>query len=76
MHVNKLYNRVCGHYQGVHHHADGTTELFNKVSNGAFSGYNTGNSIMPFGDSAVLAVGVYKCSDGTCARSDTMLNTD
>mmetsp|Transcript_1485 Transcript_1485/g.2667 ORF Transcript_1485/g.2667 Transcript_1485/m.2667 type:complete len:103 (+) Transcript_1485:1106-1414(+) len=47
-------------------------ELFNKVSNG---GSNTGNSIMPKGDSTVLAVKEYKCSEGTCATSWVMLYT-
>ena len=50
-------------------------ELFNTVSNYAGSGYNTGNSIMANGDTAVLAVGSYKCSQGTCSTSSTMLYT-
>jgi hypothetical protein len=50
--------------------------LFNTVSNAAFSGYNTGNSIMANGDTAVIAVGSYKGSEGTCADSDNMLITE
>lgn len=49
------------------------TELFNKVSNRVQSGINTGNSIIPFGDSAVLSVKEYKCSEGTCTSSYSML---
>jgi hypothetical protein len=50
--------------------------LFNTVSNGVWSGYNTGNSIMANGDAAILAIGPYKCSEGTCADSANMLSTD
>jgi hypothetical protein len=50
--------------------------LFNTVSNYAGSGVNTGNSIMANGDSAILAAGSYKGSEGTYAYSDTMLWTD
>jgi predicted outer membrane repeat protein len=44
--------------------------LFNTVSN-ADNEYttNTGNSIMSNGDTAVIAAGSYKCSEGTCAHS-------
>jgi hypothetical protein len=49
--------------------------LFNTVSNHVGSGINTGNSIMANGDTTTLAVGPYKCSEGTCARSSTMLYT-
>jgi hypothetical protein len=49
--------------------------LFNTVSNLAGSSYNTGNSIMANGDSTILAVGSYKCSQGTCADSARMLYT-
>jgi predicted outer membrane repeat protein len=52
--------------------------LFNTVSNGvtdSANADNTGNSIMANGDTTILAVGSYKCSDGTCARSDIMLYT-
>ena len=45
--------------------------LFNTVSNG----YPAGNSIMANGDTTILAAGPYKCSEGTCAGSDTMLFT-
>ena len=48
---------------------DNMSGLFNTVN------YN-GNSIMPNGDTAVLAVGVYKCSGETCATSNSMLFTD
>ena len=51
---------------------DNMNGLFNTLSNG---GSNTGNSIMPNGDTAVLAVGVYKCSDGPCSDSTDMLST-
>jgi predicted outer membrane repeat protein len=47
--------------------------LFNTVSNG---GSNTGNSLMANGDTAILADGPYKCSEGTCAASDNMLYTE
>jgi hypothetical protein len=51
--------------------------LFNTVSNHP-DGTNTGNSIMANGDTAILAVGSYKCSEGTCAHSTEygMLWTD
>jgi predicted outer membrane repeat protein len=46
--------------------------LFNTVSN-----YNSaGNSIMANGDSAILVVGSYKCSEGTCEGSYSMLWTE
>ena len=47
--------------------------LFNTVSN-YFATY-TGNSIMANGDTTILAAGPYKCSDGTCAHSSSMLWT-
>jgi hypothetical protein len=50
--------------------------LFNTVSNYVGSGYNTGNSIMANGDTAILAAGSYKGSEGTCADSESMLSTD
>jgi hypothetical protein len=49
--------------------------LFNTVSNKVWTDYNTGNSIMANGDTAVLAVGSYKGSEGTCASSSSMLYT-
>jgi hypothetical protein len=49
--------------------------LFNTVSNREGSSYTTGDSLMANGDTVVLAVGSYKCSDGTCAKSSTMLGT-
>ena len=48
--------------------------LFNTVSNSPY-GINTGNSTMANGDTAILAVGSYKGSEGTCATSYTMLYT-
>ena len=54
--------------------------LFNAVSNYVVSGINTGNSIMANGDTTILIVGPYKCSEGTCADgnpySPNMLHTD
>ena len=52
--------------------------LFNTVSNYASSSVNTGNSIMANGDTTILAVRPYKCSEGTwiCAGSSRMLYTD
>ncbi|GMI47132.1 hypothetical protein TrCOL_g5308 [Triparma columacea] len=50
--------------------------LSNTVSNRVQSGVNTGNSIMANGDTAVLADGSYKCSEGTCADSEIMLYTE
>jgi predicted outer membrane repeat protein len=50
--------------------------LFNTVSNFAATDYNTGNSIMANGDTTLLAIGPYKCSDGTCSTSTNMLGTD
>ena len=53
-------------------------ELFNTISNydsDTSTGSNTGNSIMANGDTAILAVGSYKCSEGTCATSSNMLYT-
>jgi predicted outer membrane repeat protein len=52
----------------------GMNGLFNTVSNSANA--NTGNSIMANGDTAILADGSYKCSQGTCAGSDDMLWTE
>jgi predicted outer membrane repeat protein len=49
--------------------------LFNTLSNKQYAD-NTGNSIMANGDTVILADGSYKCSQGTCARFDTMLYTD
>jgi predicted outer membrane repeat protein len=53
--------------------------LFNTVSNNAGSSFypvdNTGNSIMVNGDTVILAVRLYKCSEGTCAASSIMLYT-
>jgi predicted outer membrane repeat protein len=50
--------------------------LFNTVSNYVDSGYaNTGNSIMGNGDTVFLAVGPYKCSEGTCVHDYIMLYT-
>lgn len=51
-------------------------ELFSKISNEEQYVDNTGNSIIAFGDSVILAVGVYKCTQGTCASSNSMLYTD
>jgi hypothetical protein len=52
------------------------TGLFNKVSNGVCTGCNTGTSIMANGGTTILAVKTYKCPDGTCATSGTMLITN
>ena len=51
--------------------------LFNTVSNYANMDDvdNTGNSIMANGDTAILAIGSYKCPEGTCADSNNMLYT-
>ena len=56
------------------HHVSDMNVLFHTVSN-ADNEYtsNTGNSIMLNGDTAILAVGSYKCSEGTCADSSVML---
>jgi hypothetical protein len=57
---------------------DNMNGLFNTISNfddSTFTG-NTGNSIMGNGDTAILAVGPYKCSEGTCTDSYSMLRTD
>jgi hypothetical protein len=48
--------------------------FFNTVSNGPY-GDNTVNSIMANGDTVVLAIGSYKCSEGSCADSPSMLYT-
>ena len=60
------------------HHVTNMGELFNTVSNDATDAANTGNSIMPFGDTTVLASGEYKCSQGTCAlgNSNALLSTN
>ena len=63
----------CRFVAGGEVNVDNMNGLFNTVSNG---GSNAGNSIMPNGDTAVLAVGVYKCSGGTCADSYKMLFTE
>ena len=51
--------------------------FFNTISNydGEYAD-NTGNSIMANGATAVLAVGRYKCSEGTCASQYEMLATE
>jgi hypothetical protein len=49
--------------------------LFNTVSNFVHPRLNTGNSIMANGDNTILADGLYKCSEGTCADSARMLYT-
>jgi hypothetical protein len=56
------------------HHVVDMNGLFNTVSNYATT--NTGNSIMVNGDTVILAVGPYKCSEGTCADSYDMLYTN
>jgi hypothetical protein len=49
--------------------------LFNTVSNyNGWQAKNTGNSIMADGDTTILAVGLFKCSD--CAHDSVMLWTD
>ena len=55
------------------HHISDMTGIFNKVSNGDAD--NTGNFIMANGDTVVMASGSYKCSEGTCASSVSMLYT-
>ena len=59
--------------QNIEHSVDSMTKLFNKVSNGNGSSENTGNAIMTNGDTTVMAVGNYKCSEGTCASEYNML---
>jgi hypothetical protein len=51
------------------------TSLFNTVSNAfdSFKVTNTGNAIMANGNTAIMAIGLYKCSEGTCAGSSNML---
>jgi hypothetical protein len=61
--------------QGIIQHVVDTNGLFNTVSNENTFADNTGNSIMLNGDTAILAVGSYKCSEGTCASSYEMLYT-
>ena len=55
------------------HEVGGMTELFDKVSNKEHQADNIGNSIMTAGDSVVLAVGLYKCIEESCAHSELML---
>jgi hypothetical protein len=50
-------------------------ELYNSFSNGEYGHENhygivPGNSPMNHGDTAVVVAGTYKCSQGTCARSE------
>ena len=61
--------------QNIQHFVADMTGVWDLVSNGVGSGYDTGTSIMINGDTAALAVGSYKCSEGTCAHNDNMLNT-
>lgn len=49
----------------VDHSVSTTLELHNKVSNSDIVG-TPGNAIMASGDTAVMAVGDYKCTTGTC----------
>jgi hypothetical protein len=42
--------------------------IFNTVSNFMSSHVSTGNSFMANGDTAILAVGSFKCSEGTCVK--------
>ena len=59
------------------HNVVDMNHLFNTVSNAdSESTSNTGNSIMENGDTAILAVRLYKCSEGTCASIYSMLYTD
>jgi hypothetical protein len=51
---------------------DNMNTLYNTISNG---GLSAGNSIMAYGDTAILAFGSYKCSQGTCADMYSMLET-
>jgi predicted outer membrane repeat protein len=62
--------------QDIAHNVNDMNGLFNKVSNYVGSSSNTGNSIMANGEIVILAVGPYKCSQGTCAASYRMLRTD
>jgi hypothetical protein len=57
-------------------HVVDMNNLFNTVSNAVHSSANTGNSIMPNGDTAIVAVGLYKCSEGNCAAYWVMLYTE
>ena len=50
--------------------------LFNTISNENQYADNTGNSIMANGDTVILAVGSYKCLEGTCASIYRMLYTE
>jgi predicted outer membrane repeat protein len=59
------------------HHVVNMLNLFNTVSN-AYNEYTdyTGSSIMANGDTMILAVRLYKGSEGTCASSEDMLYTE
>ena len=69
-----FYGKSCANSD---HFVDDMDGIFNTISNyaGEFAN-NTGNSIMANGDTVILAVGSYKCSQGTCESSDTMLATE
>ncbi|GMI47449.1 hypothetical protein TrCOL_g9426 [Triparma columacea] len=60
--------------ESTKHHVVDMDGLFNKISN--YDGFSAGNSIMANGDTTILAVVPYKCSEGTCAASTSMLWTD
>jgi hypothetical protein len=63
--------------QDIAHNVNDMKGLFNTVSNHDFVYTdNTGNSIMANGDTTILAVGPYKCSQGTCAGIYSMLATE
>ena len=60
--------------QNTKHHIAGMPDLFNTIGNGFDN--SLGSSIMENGDTAVLALAEYKCSDGSCTESSTMLLTN
>jgi hypothetical protein len=48
---------------------DGMSSLFNTICKGT----DSATSVMTNGDTAIMAVGSYKCTEGTCASSNSML---
>ena len=70
---------VAGYEEGrrlAEHTVSTMTQLWDKVSNSNCYGCNKGTDIMANGDTTTLSVGEYKCSEGTCASSYSMLVTD
>ncbi|GMI30955.1 hypothetical protein TrCOL_g6225 [Triparma columacea] len=57
----------CQHQR---HEVSTISEFHSKISNYAGSDYTVGTDLMASGDTVVLAIGSYRCSEGTCAKDN------